>query len=166
MLVTAARARGLLTLKLTPMGSAGYPDRLLLGKGVVAFVEVKRPGEKLRPLQERRHADLQALGFVCGTFDASKPVSVFLDNLLWQGKAIEPRIDPPSAARAAAIQERATLRTDKGHVAPSETRGVLRAPLSATQTKQVREATALMSRAQELMRAAFGGLGLVTWKHG
>lgn len=40
------------------------PDRLvLLPMGRIAFVEVKRHGEKPRPLQESRHGMLRRIGF-------------------------------------------------------------------------------------------------------
>jgi hypothetical protein len=55
-------ARGL-TLKIRFM--RGWPDRIvLLPKGVLVFVELKRPvGGKFEPLQERIHDKLRKLGF-------------------------------------------------------------------------------------------------------
>ncbi len=44
---------GCMVLKFTSPGNAGVPDRLVLVPGgTVWFVELKRPGGKLRPLQE------------------------------------------------------------------------------------------------------------------
>lgn len=44
---------GCMVLKFTSPGNAGVPDRLvLIPGGTVWFVELKRPGGKLRPLQE------------------------------------------------------------------------------------------------------------------
>ena len=55
---------GGLSLKFVSPGLAGVPDRLvLLPNGKMAFVEVKAPGQKLRPQQVRRKAQLEALGF-------------------------------------------------------------------------------------------------------
>lgn len=54
-LVKAVRDSGGLALKFVSPGMAGVPDRLLLfPEGRVAFVEVKAPGEKPRPLQVHR----------------------------------------------------------------------------------------------------------------
>lgn len=46
------RRAGGWALKFISPGCAGVPDRLLLFPGRVYFVEVKRPGEELRPLQK------------------------------------------------------------------------------------------------------------------
>lgn len=63
-LVQAVRAMGGIAPKFTSPGFYGMPDRLvLLPKGKTAFVEVKRHGEKPRPLQEARHGLLRRLGF-------------------------------------------------------------------------------------------------------
>lgn len=51
-LVTAVKKRGGLAPKFTSPGLDGVPDRLvLLPDGRLAFVEVKAPGQKMRPLQ-------------------------------------------------------------------------------------------------------------------
>ena len=42
---------GGITFKFTSPSTKGVPDRIVIYKGVVAFVEVKRPGEKPRALQ-------------------------------------------------------------------------------------------------------------------
>ena len=63
-LVKAVRESGGLALKLICPGFNGVPDRLLLFMGgKIAFVEVKAPGEKPRPLQVHRIAQLRDLGF-------------------------------------------------------------------------------------------------------
>jgi len=63
-LVKAVRDSGGLALKFVSPGMEGVPDRLLLfPEGRVAFVEVKAPGEKPRPLQVHRMEQLRALGF-------------------------------------------------------------------------------------------------------
>lgn len=56
---------GGMTLKLAATGLAGVPDRIVLGAGGrMAFVEFKAPGQKPTALQEHRHAQLRAQGFV------------------------------------------------------------------------------------------------------
>lgn len=49
------KKRGGLALKFVSPGFSGVPDRIILMPGrKVAFVEVKQPGEQMRPLQKRR----------------------------------------------------------------------------------------------------------------
>jgi hypothetical protein len=63
-LVDAVKAMGGLCPKFVSPGFDGMPDRiLLLPEGRIAFVEVKRPGKKPRPLQKARHGLLRRLGF-------------------------------------------------------------------------------------------------------
>jgi len=63
-LVKAVRDSGGLALKLVCPGFNGVPDRLLLFMGgKAAFVEVKAPGEKPRPLQVHRMEQLRRMGF-------------------------------------------------------------------------------------------------------
>lgn len=63
-LVRAVRNSGGLAIKLVSPGWAGAPDRLILMPGGrLAFVELKAPGNNLRPLQVRRKKQLEALGF-------------------------------------------------------------------------------------------------------
>lgn len=63
-LVVAARAAGGICPKFVSPGWNGAPDRLvLMPGGRIAFVEVKAPGKKPRPLQAARHEQLRKLGF-------------------------------------------------------------------------------------------------------
>jgi Holliday junction resolvase-like predicted endonuclease len=75
--VRVLKRHGLTTLKLNVSGQRGYPDRLvLLSGGRAVFVEFKRPGGKLTPLQEFTHDKLKALGFQVATFaDAVEAVA-------------------------------------------------------------------------------------------
>ena len=58
------RALGGLCLKLTCPGFVGVPDRLILMPGgILCFVELKRPGERERPIQRNVQARLRRLGF-------------------------------------------------------------------------------------------------------
>ena len=62
-LVQAVKKVGGLAIKFTSPGLSGMPDRLvILPESHVAFVEVKAPGLKPRPLQIRRHELLRRLG--------------------------------------------------------------------------------------------------------
>ena len=61
--VTAVKQAGGIAPKFTSPGMAGMPDRLVILPGrPTAYVELKAPGEKPRPIQLRRHQQLRALG--------------------------------------------------------------------------------------------------------
>ena len=63
-LIRAVRQKGGKALKFVSPGFAGVPDRLVLLPGEhMGFVELKRPGEAMRPLQKRRMLQLENLGF-------------------------------------------------------------------------------------------------------
>ena len=69
-LAKAVKAMGGIAPKFVSPGFAGMPDRLvLLPAGKCGFVEVKRRGEKPRPLQEARHGMLRRLGFTVYVLD-------------------------------------------------------------------------------------------------
>ena len=69
-LVRAVKAVGGMCPKLISPGTDGMPDRMvLLPEARIGFVEVKAPGQKPRPLQERRHAQLRDLGFMVFVLD-------------------------------------------------------------------------------------------------
>lgn len=69
-LVQAVKAEGGICPKLVSPGTDGMPDRMvLLPEARIGFVEVKAPGQKPRPLQKRRHAQLRDLGFQVSVLD-------------------------------------------------------------------------------------------------
>lgn len=69
-LVQMVRKAGGQCYKFTSPGTAGMPDRcVILPGGRIAFVEIKAPGQKPRPLQRRRHQQLQALGVMVRALD-------------------------------------------------------------------------------------------------
>ena len=81
-LVKAVKARGGMCPKFTSPGMDGMPDRLVLfPKGVLAFVEVKAPGEKPRPLQVHRHEELRRLGFQVYVLDGLDQIGGMLDAI-------------------------------------------------------------------------------------
>jgi hypothetical protein len=72
-----------LCLKLTCPSFAGMPDRLiLLPTGRIGFVEVKRKGEKPRPIQITRHKLLKSLGFKVYVLDDEKQIKEVIRNIL------------------------------------------------------------------------------------
>ena len=82
-LVTETRKRGGMALKFVSPSFAGMPDRLiLLPDGKMAFVEVKAPGQKPRPLQEKRHAMLRKLGFKVFVLDAASDIPMMLKKVV------------------------------------------------------------------------------------
>lgn len=78
-LVMETRRAGGMALKFVSPSFSGMPDRLvLLGDGKMGFVEVKAPGQKLRPLQLRRHAMLRRLGYQIFVLDAMEDIPAVL----------------------------------------------------------------------------------------
>lgn len=78
----AVKAVGGVAVKFTSPGFDGMPDRLaLLPGGRMAFVEVKAPGEKPRPLQEARHRLLRRLGFRVYVLDDEKQIGGIIDEI-------------------------------------------------------------------------------------
>lgn len=73
-------ARGALVLKLTSPGNNGVPDRLVVRPGgAIEFVELKRPGEKPRKLQDAIHAKLRERGASVYTLDSREAVRNWWD---------------------------------------------------------------------------------------
>ena len=80
--VKSVRAAGGIAPKLTCPGFDGMPDRLtLLPGGRIAFVEVKAPGKKPRPLQLARHRLLRRLGFRVYVLDGVSQIKEILDEI-------------------------------------------------------------------------------------
>lgn len=81
-LTTAVRNRDGRALKFVSPGWAGVPDRLvLLPGGHLAFVELKAPGQSLRPLQVKRKRQLEALGFSVYCIDHPSQIEGALDEI-------------------------------------------------------------------------------------
>lgn len=95
-------------MKWVSPGNRGVPDRIvLLPGGQAAFIEMKRPGGRVDPLQEYWHKQLRSLGY---------PVYVIytLDDLLSVLRALK-HLEPPDArelmqARKALDETTAELR--------------------------------------------------------
>jgi len=80
--VDFARKKGMLPLKLQLQNDTGWPDRMFLFNGRVAFIEFKRPGESLRRNQPARVAALRSLGFNVGVINNVKDGIAFLQATL------------------------------------------------------------------------------------
>lgn len=71
--------QGGIAAKFTVPGMTGMPDRLvLLPGGQIVFIELKAPGKKLRPLQQKRFQQLKKLGFRVLKIDSVKDVDDFV----------------------------------------------------------------------------------------
>lgn len=80
-LVAAVREKGGICPKFTSPGYDGMPDRLLLlPGGHFAFVEVKAPGKKPRPLQAARHETLRRLGFRVYVLDGPAQIETIIEE--------------------------------------------------------------------------------------
>jgi len=81
-LATEAKKLGGIALKFVSPSFDGMPDRLvLLPDGHIAFVELKAPGKKPRPLQLARHRLLRSLGFRVYVIDSVEQIGGMLDDL-------------------------------------------------------------------------------------
>ena len=81
-LVEAVRKAGGLCPKFVSPGWDGVPDRIvLLPGGKLGFVELKAPGQKLRPLQRRRREHLECLGFRVFVIDGVEQIGGVLDAI-------------------------------------------------------------------------------------
>ena len=78
--------QGGMCLKWTCPGHRGVPDRMILFPGgIIAFVELKRPGAKVKAggLQEWWREKIQSFGFRCyevSTAEQSKSIVSFLET--------------------------------------------------------------------------------------
>ena len=81
-LVRAVRIADGICPKFTSPGFDGMPDRIvLMPGGRCAFIEVKAPGEKPRPLQEARHRLLRDLGFRVYVLDSTEQIGGIVDEI-------------------------------------------------------------------------------------
>ena len=82
-LVRAVKAAGGICPKWVSPGLDGVPDRIvLLPGGHIAFVELKAPGKKLRPLQSARIEQLQRLGFDALVLDDVNDIEPLLHGMI------------------------------------------------------------------------------------
>ena len=82
-LVTAVKKHGGICPKFTSPSFDGMPDRLLLlPHGKFAFVEVKAPNQKPRPLQLSRHRLLRRLGFRVYVLDALEDIDKIIKEVM------------------------------------------------------------------------------------
>ena len=81
-LVKEVKSIGGLALKFVSPGYDGVPDRIvLIAYGKIAFVEVKAPNKKPRPLQLRRINKLKSLGFKVYVLDSKEQIGGIIDAI-------------------------------------------------------------------------------------
>ncbi|MDO5049984.1 MAG: VRR-NUC domain-containing protein [Actinomycetaceae bacterium] len=81
-LTQAVKRRGGVAYKFTSPGLSGVPDRLiLLPHRPAAFIEVKAPGQKPRPLQQHRIRQIQNLGHKVFVLDHPSQIEGTLDEI-------------------------------------------------------------------------------------
>ena len=67
--------------KFSSPGNNGVPDRIVLYGGKCYFVELKRPGEDLRPLQKVIRKRFKKLGFKVYVVDSIEKVAMFVEEV-------------------------------------------------------------------------------------
>ena len=81
-LVDTVKKHGGICPKFVSPGFSGMPDRIvLLPKGKFAFVELKAPNKKPRPLQVARHKLLMGLGFRVYVIDEMEQIGGIIDEI-------------------------------------------------------------------------------------
>lgn len=78
----AVKSMGGMCIKLIASSMDGLPDRMVLLPGRrIAFVELKAPGKKMRPLQVKRKRQLELLGFSVYCIDNPEQIGGMLDEI-------------------------------------------------------------------------------------
>ena len=78
--VAYAKRLGWLAWKMKIEGRNGCPDYALMRRGVILWVEFKRPGGVLSAQQKLRHAELRAQGFAVHVIDNPDAGRALLDS--------------------------------------------------------------------------------------
>ena len=64
-----AEGKGWIVIKTIKLSEAGFPDLFMFKNGKTIFIEVKKPGGIISPLQELRQRQLREQGFTCEVID-------------------------------------------------------------------------------------------------
>lgn len=73
---------GGMALKFVSPGCSGVPDRLVfLPEGRIFLVELKKPGGKLTPLQEKMKKKFEEMGFKFYVIDSYELVEEFINEV-------------------------------------------------------------------------------------
>lgn len=82
-LIKQAKKYGFLYYKFTAPGRNGVPDRILIGHGHTIFIELKRPGGKLRELQEEIINDMKSHGAEVYVLDTKSAVDNLINKFIY-----------------------------------------------------------------------------------
>ena len=78
----AVKSMGGICAKWVSPGIDGVPDRIVFFPGGrIGFVEVKAPGQKMRPLQKKRKRQLESLGFLVFCVDGIEQIEEVLNAI-------------------------------------------------------------------------------------
>lgn len=77
---TLVQREGGMSFKLSPT-LAGLPDRVVLYKGALYFVELKRPGGALSPIQRHRHKELRQHGMTVVVLSSTDEVTEWVTSI-------------------------------------------------------------------------------------
>lgn len=81
-LIIEVKKHGGVALKFVSPGMIGVPDRIvLMNNGKMAFIELKAPGKKIRPIQEKRKSQLERLGFRVYVIDHVEMIGAVIDEI-------------------------------------------------------------------------------------
>src|SRR5215831_12533435 len=83
-----AHRMGCLYVKLNIVGRVGWPDRMFLYHGKVLFIEFKRPGERVRAIQQYIHKQLRQQGFNVEVVDSITNGKHYIDILTEDSKNV------------------------------------------------------------------------------
>jgi hypothetical protein len=78
--VAHCKTRGLLTYKFSSPAHRGVPDRIIMGGSKVMFLEIKRPGQKPTPLQERELSRIRQEGIQAEWADSFELACQLIDD--------------------------------------------------------------------------------------
>ncbi len=71
---------GSLVIKLIQTNWNCIPDLMCIRKGVTIFLEVKRPGREVEPLQDYRINTLNSIGVHARRVDSLEDISIYLNK--------------------------------------------------------------------------------------
>lgn len=81
-LVDKVKLHGGLCLKFTSPSMTGIPDRIIfLPKGKIGFVETKRPGGEVRPIQKKRIRQFKNLAFKVYILDDKNQIDEIIKDI-------------------------------------------------------------------------------------
>lgn len=81
-LVERVKARGGEVRKTKWIGRHGAPDRRVMLPGLCIWVELKAPGEKVKPHQAREHERMRSMGEVVVVIDSMELVDEFFSEVV------------------------------------------------------------------------------------